>query len=313
MSPLVTGSLAFDCLMHISGQFGDRWPAQPEGSFSVAYTAPSLARTLGGCAGNIAYGLHKLGESPLIMATAGNDFTAYADYLHQLGISTEHIMILPDFYTAQAYIVTDQHNSQFIVFHPGAVNEAHRQSVTALPPPPLAIVAPNGKDGMLKHCRELAAARTPFIFDPGQAISLFSGDELRECLTLAPYAIFNRDEFAILEKASGLRLNDAAELTEALFITHGEHGSKVIVDNDVIQTDCVHLGETKDPTGCGDAYRAGLMVALLHGWDWLPLLHFASIVAAIKAMHGSGQGYEMSLSSAAAAYEKTFHKPLPAL
>lgn len=327
MTPLITGSLAFDNLLHTGGHFADRLPAlsplPPDnksdnngGSFSAAYLVPTLARALGGCAGNIAYALHQLGDTPTLMATAGNDFAPYAERLAALGIGTAHILILEDFYTAQAYIVTDEGNSQLIFFHPGATGEAHRQRIADIPPPPLAIVAPNGKAGMLQHSRDLAAAGIPFIFDPGQAIGMFSGEEIVECLTLAPYAIFNESEFSAAQSASGLTAAAAAAMTEALFVTSGERGSRVYLGGDgdggeVVTADCVTLGATQDPTGCGDAYRAGLLYGLMRGWQWLPLLRFAAVIAAVKATHLGGQGYALSLASAAAAYQKTFGAPPP--
>lgn len=308
MNPLITGSLAFDYLLRIDGAFGDRLPAPPQDGFSAAYLCPQLSRTWGGCAGNIAYALRMLDEQPAIMATAGSDFSPYAERLRALGIATDSIMQLPDFYTAQAHMVTDGKGSQLVFFHPGATAEAHRQRIADLPlPPPLAIVAPNGKAAILQHCRDLAAAGVPFIFDPGQAIGMFSAAELRECLELAPYAIFNAGEFGILQQATGLSPAAAAAMLEALFITDGENGSQALAGGETIRCGCVHLGATQDPTGCGDAYRAGLLYGLLRQWEWQPLLNFAAVVAAIKAMHTGGQGYAMSLASATAAYEENFN------
>lgn len=311
MAPLITGSLAYDTLMHISGRFRDRLPMQAEGNFSAAYLTPHLSRALGGCAGNIAYALHQLGDTPQIVATAGKDFAPYAAHLSQLGISTQHILILEDFFTAQATMVTDEDGSQVILFHPGATGEAHRQRLSALPPPPLAIVSPNGKQGMLQHCRDLAAAGAPFIFDPGQAVGMFSAAELQECLHLAPYAIFNQSEFEVVQRVCGLSREAAAAQVQALFVTHGEDGSQVLSGGEVTRAPCVHVGETQDPTGCGDAYRAGILYALLRGWAWQPMLNFAAVIAAIKATHAGGQGYALSLDAAAATYARTFAAPLP--
>ena len=311
MSFLVTGSLAYDYLLHIEGKFINRLPEHPEQHFAAAFLAPRLARAFGGCAGNISYGLARLGAQPLLCATAGNDFTPYADHLHSLGISTEQVLVLPDFYTAQAYMVTDEANNQIIVFHPGATAEAHRQDISHLPQPELAIVAPNGKDGMLRHCRALAAADIPFIFDPGQAIGSFSATEMLECMRLAPYAIFNKNEFDYFSKTTEYNLTAAAEITTALFITHSEEGSEVLTAGKHYTTDCVHLGETRDPTGCGDAFRAGLMFGLERGWSWQTLLEFSAIIAAVKATHHGGQSYPLSYSAVEDLYQQQFSKPLP--
>ena len=307
MEPLITGSLAYDNLMHICGRFQDRLPAQPSGGFSAAYLTPSLSRVRGGCAGNIAYALHMLGDAPTVMATAGSDFPPYADYLTALGISTAHIMVLEDFYTAQAYIVTDEENNQFIVFHPGACGEAHRQRISSLPtPPPMAIVSPNGKEGMLQHSRDLAAAGVPFIFDPGQAIGMFSGEELEECLTLAPYAIFNESEFATAQQTTGLTADAAAAMTDALFVTDGERGSRVLVGGEVLSAECVRVGETKDPTGCGDAYRAGLIHGLLNDMDLVTACRIGSIMGAIKIEHLAPQHHRPEFQEIADRFEAAY-------
>ncbi|MCH9705336.1 MAG: carbohydrate kinase family protein [Proteobacteria bacterium] len=310
MSPLITGSLAFDYLMRIEEPFNNQFPTTAQ-EFSAAYIAPTLSRVFGGCAGNITYALQHLGEQPQLMATAGNDFSPYADYLHQMGVSTEHVIMLPDFYTAQAYVVTDCNHSQFIVFHPGATAEAHRQDISILPPPPLAIISPNGKAGILQHCRTCAETNIPFIFDPGQAISLFSGEEIKECLTLAPYAIFNKGEWETAQRASGLNITETTKMLKALFITNGEAGSQAFIGTDTLQATCVHLGETKNPTGCGDAYRAGLIYGLMRNWEWQSLLNFATVVAATCATHDSGQGYPLSLAAVSEAYQQHYNSALP--
>ena len=297
MKPLITGSLAYDYLMRIHGRFADRLSAAPDGVFHAAYVAPSLRKLFGGCAANIAYALRKLGDDPVLMATAGGDFAPYRDYLRGHDINIEHVLELADFYTAQAYISTDDDDNQFIVFYPGATAEAQRQSiatVAAAITPPLAIVAPNGKEGMCRHCRELATQQTPFLFDPGQAIGLFSGEELLTCMRQCTYAIFNAGEFAVLQNATGAAATALAAMVDALIITHGEDGSEIIFGDRTLRAACIRVGDTRDPTGCGDAYRAGIMHGLMRGWEWEHIIVHAAAVAGIKAANYGGNGYELS-------------------
>ena len=299
MQPLITGSLAFDYIMRADGRFAERLPSPLHAGFSAAFAAPTMRRALGGCAGNIAYGLQLLGNAPHLLAVVGEDFGPYREYLSALGIDDSGIKTITGFFTAQAHIINDDDNSQLILFHAGACAEAHQQSIHHLPsPPPLAIVSPNGREGMLRFGRELAEIGTPFIFDPGQAIGLFSGGELETMMKFCDYAIFNIDEFTLLEKMSGISLSRAAAMTQALIITHGENGSEVYADDQCIKMGAAKLGETKDPTGCGDAYRAGLMHGMLRNWPWRQSMAFAAVVAGVKATHNGGQGYHITAAEA---------------
>ncbi|MDM5147437.1 carbohydrate kinase family protein [Candidatus Persebacteraceae bacterium Df01] len=307
MLPLITGSIAFDYIMRVNGRFTERLPTPLHPGFSAAYATPSLRRAFGGCAGNIAYGLRQLGDSPTIMGTVGDDFSPYRKYLRSLDIDDTYVKTIPDIFTAQAYIINDDDNSQLILFHAGAANEAHQQSIVDLPtPPPLAIVSPNGREGMLRFGRELAAAQTPFIFDPGQAIDLFSGEELITLMEQCTWAIVNADEFAALEKTTGISRTRATEMVQALIITYGENGSEVFASDTHYHADAARLGETQDTTGCGDAYRAGVIHGLLRDWEWPRIIRFAAVVAGAKAVHNGGQGYCITAAEATTHSEKIF-------
>ncbi|MGI9296978.1 MAG: carbohydrate kinase family protein [Gammaproteobacteria bacterium] len=301
---LVTGSLAFDYIMRIGGRFSDRLSA-PKAGFSAAYVAPSMRRRFGGCAGNIAYGLRRLGMRPMLLAAAGEDFAPYRAHLAACDICDSGVKVIGGEFTAQAFIVNDDDQSQIIVFHPGAAAFAHLQSISDSPSPPnWAIVAPNGKEGMQRFGRELAAANTPFIFDPGQAVGLFSADELREMSSLCRAAIFNQDEYAAFQKITGAPF--AAEDGRALLITRGGDGSEVSVAGKTYRTAAAKFGETADTTGCGDAYRAGLLYGLAREWEWRRAIHFASVVAGMKAPHTGGQSYDISAARAEAECARIF-------
>lgn len=303
-SPLITGSLAFDYIMQIGGRFADRL-ATPEAGFSAAYIAPQLRRLFGGCAGNIAFGLRQLGDTPQIMATVGEDFSPYRQYLQDNNIDDAHVKTLPGFFTAQAYIVGDDDHSQIIIFHPGATAEAHQQSISDLPePPPLAIVSPNGLGGMLRFGRDCAAAKTPFIFDPGQAIGMFAGAELKEMMSLCRVAIFNQDEYTAMQNITG----DSSPMgdNQALIITRGAEGSELFMGDKNIKVAAANFGETADSTGCGDAYRAGLIYGMMRDWQWQQSMQFASVIAGVKALHNGGQGYTISASEVNEKCKKVF-------
>ena len=302
---LVTGSLAFDYIMRIGGRFSDRLSDPAAAGFSASFVAPRMRRRFGGCAGNIAYGLRRLGMRPFLLATAGEDFAPYRAHLAACDVCDSGVKVIDGAFTAQAFIVSDDDESQLTVFHPGAADFAHRQGVSDAPSSPdWAIVAPNGKDGMLRFGRELAAARTPFIFDPGQAVGLFSADELREMSALCAAAIFNQDEYAAFQKIAGAPF--AADGGRALIITRGDAGSEASVGGRTHRAAAAKFGDAADTTGCGDAYRAGLLFGLAREWEWPRLVRFASVVAGRKALHIGGQSYEVSAERAEAECARMF-------
>lgn len=290
---LVTGSLAFDYIMRIGGRFGSRLETPMNAGFSAAFVAPSMQRRFGGCAGNIAYGLRQLGESPILMATAGEDFEPYRAHLRLCGIDDSRVKIIEGAFTAQAFIAADDDESQIIIFHPGATSHAHEQGVDDLSSSSsFAIVSPNGKDGMLKFGRELSKSKTPFIFDPGQAIGLFSAEELDEMLSICDIAIFNHDEHLAAERITGKVFVPGEK--QAMIVTHGVDGSQVSADGKTHQTAAAMFGETVDTTGCGDAYRAGMLYGLVREWKWPQIISYASVIAGMKATRPGGQDYTIS-------------------
>ena len=292
--PLITGSLAFDCVMRVDGRFAERLEG---GAADAAFVAPTLRRLFGGCAGNIAYGLRLLGDSPLLMAVAGSDFSPYRAHLAAHCIDDSYVKILSEFNTAQAYLVADNDGRLINVFHPGATAEAHRQSVGDLQEsPPLAIVSPNGLRGMLQFGRECAEKKTPFIFDPGQALGLFSAEELQEMMSLCRAAIFNQSEHALYEKIVGAP--PPADSHRAVIVTCGEGGAQLILGDKKESVSAAVFGAAKDATGCGDAYRAGLIYGMLRDWSWPQSMRLASVVAGVKALCDGGQQYQLTAAEA---------------
>ena len=313
MRALVSGSLAFDFIMHFPGRFADHLDVGRRHGVSVAFTTPTMRRAFGGCAGNIAYGLKKLGDDPVMAATVGADFAPYRARLQSLDISAAGVREHADAFTAQAYIVTDNENSQITLFHPGAMNFAHEVDVAALADSAggmkagdLAIISPNGREGMLAHAESLSARGFRVVWDVGQAVGLFNGGELRRMLECASFAIFNRHEFDMTAKAAEMDENEAAEMVEGLVITDGEGGSRALVGGEEIAADAVILGETRDPTGCGDAFRAGMLHGIMRGWAWRDILDFSALVAGVKAQCDGGQEYEISPESAREMFRQRF-------
>ena len=314
MRALVSGSVAFDFIMHFPGRFADHLDVGRRHGVSVAFTTPTMRRAFGGCAGNIVYGLRLLGDAPVLAATAGGDFAPYRARLEALGIATAGLREYPDAFTAQAYIVTDDENSQITLFHPGAMNFAHEIDVVALAESEredgagvdIAIVSPNGREGMLSHMEALSSRGVRVVLDVGQAVGLFDGGELRKMLGWADCAIFNRHEFALTAKATGLDEGEVAGMAGGLVITDGERGSRAVVGGEAYEAKALVLGATRDPTGCGDAFRAGMLHGMMRDWDWRDILDFSALLAGVKAQSDGGQEYKISAELSRELFRKHF-------
>lgn len=278
----------------------------------MAFTTPTMRRAFGGCAGNIAYGLKRLGDEPVLAATAGGDFAPYRARLEALGIGCAGVREYADAFTAQAYIVTDDEHSQITLFHPGAMNFAHELDAAALLPADcgVAMVSPNGRDGMLAHAEVLSRRGVRLIADVGQAVGLFNGAELRRLLGFADMAIFNCHELDLATKAMELTEAEAAEMVAALVVTDGERGSRAVMNGEVLTAGAVMLGATRDPTGCGDAFRAGMLHGILRDWPWRDILDFSALVAGVKAGHDGGQEYELTPGLARRLFREKFGRGL---
>ena len=306
MSTLICGSVAYDNIMVFQDRFKDCILPDQIHILNVCFLVPDIKRVFGGCAGNIAYNLKLLGGDPLIMATIGDDAQPYLNRLDDLSLSREHVRVVPGNFTAQAFITTDLDDNQITAFHPGAMNFSHYNSVADAKNATLAIVAPDGRDGMLKHARDLAAKGVPFIFDPGQQLPMFSGDELLEFLDLATYACLNDYETKLLSDRTGHSLEALAARVEALIVTLGAEGSRIHAKGEVIEIPCVEADAVVDPTGCGDAYRSGLLYGIANGWDWKQTGSLAAVMGAIKVAHQGCQSHTPSRDEIGERYRKAF-------
>ncbi len=306
MSTLICGSLAFDNIMVFPDRFKNHILPEQIHILNVAFLVPEMRRDYGGCAGNIAYNLMLLGGEPLIMATVGDDAAPYLERLDRLGLPRTHVRHVPGSFTAQAFITTDLDDNQITAFHPGAMSFSHLNKVEHARTARLGIVAPDGREGMMQHARDFAAAGVPFIFDPGQGLPMFNGDELLDFMALADYACFNDYEAKLLSDRTGRSLEQLAGAVQALIVTRGGEGSTIFADGRRFDIPCVAAEQLVDPTGCGDAYRAGLLYGIANGLDWLTTGRLAAVMGAIKIAHRGGQSHAPSREEIAGIYRRAF-------
>jgi adenosine kinase len=303
---LVCGSLALDTIMVFPDRFARHILPEQTHMLSVSFLVGEMRREWGGCAGNIAYNLKALGGEPVVMATVGGDDRAYPERLASMGIATDGLRAVEGTYTAQAFIITDLDDNQITAFHPGAMNHAHANHVGDVSDIALGIVAPDGREGMRAHVQEMADAGIPFIFDPGQGLPLFSGDELIEMIDRAKYLAVNDYEARLLGERTGLALPDIAARVDALIVTLGGDGSRIYSDGIVLDVPSVAPAALVDPTGCGDAYRAGLLYGIAHGWDWQRTGRLASILGSVKIASRGGQNHIVDRNQLASLYAENF-------
>ncbi len=306
MSALICGSMAYDTIMVFHDKFKNHILPEKVHMLNVSFLVPMIRREFGGCAGNIAYNLKLLGENPNIMATVGHDFEPYAQWLNNCQISTTFIKTMDNHYTGQAYITTDEDDNQITAFHPGAMNSSHENSVPEDKGISIGIVSPDGKEGMQSHSKEFAELGIPFIFDPGQGMPMFNGDELLELLELATYATFNDYESELMQERTGLSLPQIAEKVDALVVTMGGEGSKIYTDGGCIEVPSAKAKELADPTGCGDAYRAGLLYGIMNEYDWETTGRIASLLGSIKIEHHGTQNHSFTMDSFKERYLDSF-------
>jgi len=306
MSALICGSMAYDTIMVFHDKFKNHILPEKVHMLNVSFLVPVIRREFGGCAGNIAYNLKLLGEDPLIMATVGHDFEPYALWLNSCQLSSKFIKTIDNHYTGQAYITTDEDDNQITAFHPGAMNSSHENSVPDNRESSIGIVSPDGKEGMQQHAREFAELDIPFIFDPGQGMPMFDGDELLELLDLASYATFNDYESELMQDRTNLSLEQIAERVEALIVTMGGEGSKIFTGGQCFDIPSVKAKELADPTGCGDAYRSGLLFGIMNNYEWNITGRIASLMGSIKIEHCGTQNHSFTMDAFKKQYFENF-------
>ena len=310
MSTLICGSIAYDTIMVFHDQFKNHILPDKLHILNVAFLVPDMRREFGGCAGNIAYNLKLLGGEPLIMATVGDDHAQYAARLDKLGLARTHVREVAGSYTAQAFITTDLDDNQITAFHPGAMNHSHLNHVADATGGEkrvkLGIISPDGRDGMLQHAREFSEAGIPFIFDPGQGLPMFNGEELMSFVSLADYVTVNDYEAELLQERTGKNLEALAKQVKALIVTLGAKGSVIHSGGKAFEIPSVKPPAVLDPTGCGDAFRAGLLYGIVNGMEWAVTGRLASLLGSIKIAQRGGQNHTFTRDSIAVQYQESF-------
>ncbi len=306
MRTLICGSLAYDTIMVFNDQFKNHILPEQIHILNVAFLVPDMRREYGGCAGTIAYNLKRLGGEPVIMATVGDDGGAYLDRLGRLDISRDRIRTVPDTFTAQAFITTDLDDNQITAFHPGAMNHAHLNAVADAGPLALAIIAPDGRQAMLDHAQQCVAAGVPFIFDPGQGLPMFNGEELLTFVRQADYVVVNDYEGHLLAERTGRSLESLAHEVKALAVTLGPKGVRLYNKGQVHDITPVEASAIVDPTGCGDAFRAGLMHAMLNGMDMPTAVRLGAVLGALKIAHRGGQNHKFDFATVTKIFQHAY-------
>jgi len=303
---LICGSLAFDKIMQYHGRFGDTLLADQLHRVNVSFLVPTLRTEYGGCAANIAYNLQLLGGEPLMMGTLGQDGGDYLKRMQEQGLETRGIRTIADAYTAQCFVTADQDNNQINAFHPGAMQFSHENNVADQGQLAVAIISPDGRDGMIKHARDCAEQKIPFIFDPGQQLPMFSGDELIAFIGQASYLACNDYEFEMVMDRTGLSQADIAARLDALIVTRGAEGSDIYAGGEHHRIPAVQAANVVDPTGCGDAYRAGLLFGITNGLDWATSGRIASLLGAIKIASQGAQNHSFTAQEFDQQFEAAF-------
>jgi adenosine kinase len=306
MSALICGSLAYDTIMVFQDQFKNHILPDKVHILNVAFLVPRMRKEFGGCAGNIAYNLRLLGENPIPMAAVGQDFAPYREHFQRCGIRLDYVHEIAELYTAQAYITTDLDDNQITAFHPGAMVRSVDIDVADVRDASFGIVAPDTREAMIKHAREFAARKIPFIFDPGQALPLFSGDEFRAFIEQADYVTVNDYESNLLQTRTGWDIKDIAQRVRAYIVTRGPKGSLIHTREGTLEIPPAAERRITDPTGCGDAYRAGLLFGLMRGMDLATVGRIASLMGALKIEHPGTQNQRFTYDEFADQFRQQF-------
>jgi adenosine kinase len=291
MTALICGSAAYDNIMVFEDSFKNHILPDKIHILNVSFLVPRLRREFGGCATNIAYNLKLLGEDPLPMATVGQDFDPYRQWLDRWAIRQDHLRVLDEVLTAQAFITTDLDDNQITAFHPGAMNQSEVNKVADARGVTVGMVSPDGRQGMIEHAEQFAAAGIPFIFDPGQGLPMFNGDDLRKFVKECTWVTVNDYEWQLLKDRTGWDVADVTAQVDALIVTRGGEGSEIYTKDAKHEIPSVKPKSVEDPTGCGDAYRAGLLYGLLHDLDWETTGRIASLMGSIKIEHHGTQNH----------------------
>ncbi len=306
MSALICGSLAYDTIMVFPDQFKNHILPDKVHILNVSFLVPRMRREFGGCAGNIAYNLKLLGGDPIPMATVGQDFGPYRDWFNEMEITLDRVKVIDELFTPQAFITTDHDNNQITAFHPGAMMRSYENHVADVPGVSIGIVSPDGYEGMLQNAKEFAQGGIPFIFDPGQAMPLFNGEELRAFIEQADYVTVNDYESNLLQERTGWNEKDIVQRVKAYIVTQGPKGALIHTPDKRHQVPPAHERRITDPTGCGDAFRAGLIFGIEKGCDWMTIGRIGNLMGALKVEHPGTQNQRFDYAEFSEQFRQQF-------
>ena len=309
MTVMISGSIAYDNILSYNGRFSDHLIADSLDHINLTFVTESMTRNYGGCAANIAYALKLLGGDPIVVGAVGTDGSDYLYRFEELGIKTA-ISKFNNTFTAQCFITTDTTGSQLATFNPGAMNRSHEQPFPDKEGVTFALVAPDGREAMIARADECVARNIPFVFDIGQGVSLFNGEEICEFIDKADYLAASAYEMELIEHATGLSREAIAARLSGLVVTHGSEGSTAYAGGETVKVPAVHVADDTDPVGAGDAFRGGMLYGLVQGWDWTKTLRLASVVASFKVQAKGGQNYKPSREDIARRYEEAYGEAL---
>ncbi|MEG3592586.1 MAG: carbohydrate kinase family protein [Pseudomonadota bacterium] len=306
MSALICGSFAFDTILKFPGCFKDHVIPEEIDILNVCFMSPSMRREFGGCAGNIAFNLNLLSGKGVPMGTVGKDFQTYSDWMDKCGISRDHVAVIQTEYTAQAFITTDKDDNQITSFHPGAMNHSHVSSIPEKSDITLGVISPDGREGMIMHSEQFNSLNVPFIFDPGQGLPMFNKEDLLLFIDQATWLIVNDYEFKMMCEKAGLSKKDLMQRVEALIVTKGANGSMIYTPKETIEIQQVPTKLAIDPTGCGDAYRGGLIYGLMRDMDWKTIGNISSLMGSIKVESAGTQNHHITLEEFSEKFQSIF-------
>ena len=306
MSALICGSFAFDTIMVFHDKFKNHILPDKVHMLNVSFLVPGMRREFGGCAGNIAYNLKLLCNDAMPMGTVGSDFIPYANWMDRCGISREYLTVLEHNYTGQAFITTDEDDNQITAFHPGAMNESHLNQVPTDAGIRIGMVSPDGRQGMIEHARQFAEAGIPFVFDPGQGLPMFDGDDLKTFIEQATWMAVNDYESQLVQERTGLNEAEIASQLEAYIVTRGGEGSVIYTDGQQINIPTVQVSDIKDPTGCGDAYRTGWNYGIHNDLDMVTACRIGSVKGSLKVAVQGPQNHVHTLEDIEDRFKKAF-------
>ena len=310
MSALICGSLAFDNIMTFHGRFRDHILPDQLHMLNLSFLAPHMRQGFGGCAGNIAYNLKLLGGEVYPMGTVGKDFAPYAEWMDRHSIDRRYVIELDDQFTASAFIITDLDNNQITAFHPGAMDLCHLGKVPTDDDARIGLISPEGREGMVVHARQFVEAGIPYLFDPGQGTPMFGEDELKTFIDDATWLACNEYECSLIVERTGMTLKQLAGRVRALIVTYGKEGSMIYADSKEIKIPPVVPRQEEDPTGCGDAYRAGILYGLQNDMDWETAGYIASLMGAIKIERGGTQQHTFTPEEFGDRFRESFGRRL---